>query len=61
MNSGRKHNFKDQQKSNGINAIGLEETYRLGKIRGEEIVLEHSKHWPFGFIISYKTLNMLIF
>lgn len=61
MNPGRRHKFKDQQKSNDINAISLEETCRLGKIRGEEIVLEHSTRWPFGFIISYKTLNVLIF
>lgn len=31
------------------------------KIRGEAIVLEHSPHWPFGFIISNKTFNMLLF
>lgn len=43
LNSRKRDKIWDQQKSKDINATGVRERYRHGKIRVEKIALEHSK------------------
>ena len=54
MNLGKRDKFWDQQKSNDINATGVRERYRHGKIRVGKIALEHQDFESFDFIISCK-------